>query len=506
MTIAHRLRLNVLVCAGMVMIIGLASVLAIARQREAAERGELADRLMQGAFELAIISDYYLRHPEEGPKAQWQLRHSSLLQALEEMHPEEDVEYVLVTRMGNNLGTMAELFAELVATQGQSPLATPEPARDTAREAKLEQLADLLAMRSREVSTDAARLAIGSDSARERIGRDAGTFIIFTASALLLVVLWSSALLGRSIAGPLGKLHAGVEIIGAGNFDHRTGISSKDEIGELSRAFDRMTAQLQATTVSRDELGKEVEERRRAEAESRKLSVDLARRNAELAAANRELEGFAYSVSHDLRTPLRAIDGFSLALLEDYGDRLDSEGRDYLRRVRAASQRTAKLIDDLLTLTRITRSEMKREMVDLSALAGAVAAGLREREPGRQAEFVIEENLAAVGDLNLLRGLLEKLLENAWKFSGRRESARIEFGRTEADGSPAFFVRDNGAGFDMAYAGKLFGAFQRLHSEEEFSGTGIGLAMVQRIVLRHGGRIWAAGAVDRGATFYFTLP
>ena len=222
--------------------------------------------------------------------------------------------------------------------------------------------------------------------------------------------------------------------------------------------------------------------------------------------ANQELESFSYSVSHDLRAPLRAIDGFSRIVLEDYSNKLDADGKDSLQRVRAASQRMGHLIDDLLQLSRLTRAEMRHAPVDLSALARAVADELQKNEPERRAEFVIEPNLIVRADASLMRAALENLLGNAWKFTGKQADARIEFGMTTRRGAPAFFVRDNGAGFDMAYANKLFGAFQRLHRAADFPGTGIGLATVQRIIHRHGGRVWAEGETNRGATFYFSLP
>jgi signal transduction histidine kinase len=249
--------------------------------------------------------------------------------------------------------------------------------------------------------------------------------------------------------------------------------------------------------------------RKQAEEEVHRLTAELEervwQRTVELEAANNELEAFCYSVSHDLRAPLRSIDGFSQAVLEDYGDRLGEEGRNYLQRVRAASQRMAQLIDDLLKLSRLTRNELRRDPVNLSALARACADELRQREPDRRVEFVVAEGVTAEGDGRLLRVALENLLGNAWKFTSRRVQARIEFGVEVRDGLPVYFVRDDGAGFDMTYAGKLFGAFQRLHSGAEFPGTGIGLAIVQRIISRHGGRVWAEGAVEKGATFYFTL-
>lgn len=227
---------------------------------------------------------------------------------------------------------------------------------------------------------------------------------------------------------------------------------------------------------------------------------------ADLATANRELESFSYSVSHDLRSPLRSIDGFAQALVEDYQDRLDETGRDYLARIRAAAQRMGTLIDDLLSLSRVTRAELSRTAVDLSALATETAARLREHEPLRRVEWQIQPGVVADGDPRLLRIALDNLLGNAWKFTGKCQTATIEFGTVQLpDGGHAFRVRDNGAGFDMAHATKLFGAFQRLHGVTEFAGTGIGLATVQRIVHRHGGRIWAEAAVGEGATFFFTL-
>lgn len=234
----------------------------------------------------------------------------------------------------------------------------------------------------------------------------------------------------------------------------------------------------------------------------KQVEADLRRRSSQLEAANEELEAFSYSVSHDLRSPLRSIDGFSQALLEDYSDVVDSRGQGYLAKVRAAAQRMADLIDDLLDLSRLTRSEMSFERVDLTAIANGIGRELRKLDPDRKVEFSISDGITAYGDAALLRIVLDNLLGNAWKFTGKSPEARIEVGVTE-DGS--FFVRDNGVGFDMQYADRLFNAFQRLHAATDFQGTGIGLATAQRIIQRHGGRIWAVGEVDRGATFFFRL-
>jgi DNA-binding response OmpR family regulator len=225
----------------------------------------------------------------------------------------------------------------------------------------------------------------------------------------------------------------------------------------------------------------------------------------ELELKNKELDAFSYSVAHDLRAPLRSIDGFSQALLEDYADKLDDMGQQYLRYVRESAQQMAELIDNLLDLSRITRSELVRGALDLTSIAHEVTGRLRRQNPKQDVSTVVADGLLAEGDARLLTVVFENLLGNAWKFSSKRADATIEVGAVDRDARRAFFVRDNGAGFDMAYAAKLFGVFQRLHSSAEFEGSGIGLATVQRIVQRHGGRVWAEGEVGRGATFFFTL-
>lgn len=257
------------------------------------------------------------------------------------------------------------------------------------------------------------------------------------------------------------------------------------------------------------ELEQEVVERQRAEEEVRSANEELEERveerTAQIAAANKELDSFAYSVSHDLRAPLRGIDGFSQALLEDYGNRLDETAKDYITRVRAGCTRMGDLIDDMLQLSRLSRGEIHLRQVDLSAMAEEIAAELKKSAPDRAVAFDIAPGIVVQGDAVLLRAVLDNLLGNAWKFTGKTEGAKIVFGREERAEKKVIFVRDNGAGFDMAYADKLFGAFQRLHSLQEFEGTGIGLATVQRIIHRHGGEIRAIGEVGSGATFYFTL-
>jgi PAS domain S-box-containing protein len=301
-----------------------------------------------------------------------------------------------------------------------------------------------------------------------------------------------------------------LELVHPGDVDGTTAVVAQLAEGQAVVGFENRYRcsdasyrwiQWSATTGSEGLIyftGRDVTERKHGE-------ETLRQRTAELSAANEELEAFAYSVSHDLRAPLRGIDGFSQAVLEEYSDSLDEVGQSYLVRLRAASQRMGTLIDDMLSLSRVSRVELNRTSVDMSAMATTVAAELQDREPGRQVEFAVGDHVTADGDGRFLRIVLENLFANAFKFTATRTTARIEFGHERVDGEDVFFVRDDGVGFDMAYADQLFVPFHRLHSESDFPGSGIGLATISRIARRHGGRSWAYGEVDRGATVYFTL-
>lgn len=340
-----------------------------------------------------------------------------------------------------------------------------------------------------------------------------GIIAFITLLALMVgagVSLWLQSVITRPILNIAGIAR---EVVSKRDYSQRAEKLTDDEVGALVDSFNNMLDEIQQRTreleASNRELARESEERQRAGDEVQRLNEQLEQRvqerTAQLEVINQELESFCYSVSHDLRGPLRAIDGFSEALIEELPDDLNEDASRYLQRIRAATQRMGQLIEDLLNLSRVSRQEFEPRPLDLTAIAEEVVEGLRAQEPGRQVDVSVWPGMDTQGDPRLLRVVLENLIGNAWKFTSKTDRPRIEIGKIRDGERTVFFVRDNGAGFDMAYADKLFGAFQRLHSAGEFPGAGIGLATVQRIINRHGGRIWVDAAPDEGARFYFTL-
>ena len=370
------------------------------------------------------------------------------------------------------------LFEELVAT----PAADSANAADNESIRRFEtQLAGLLLSLQQESLADAFRM---TDFSTERIIAAQQRVVIVILAGLAVIALSMGGagwLIYRNVLAPIGRLKQATTEVAAGNWNYKLDIVSDDEVGELSRTFDAMTRSLRTSFAQ------------------------IERSNQELAALNQEIEAFNYSVSHDLRGPLRSMDGFSLALLEDYGDKLDAEAKDSLQRIRAASQRMGRLIDELLGLSRVTRVELALKPVNLSEIAREIADSLDQQQPTRAVQWVIEEAMTVHADKALLQIAMQNLLENAWKFTGKTDRPVIRAGTIERDGRQEYFVADNGVGFDMTYADRLFGAFQRLHHESEFPGTGIGLAIVQRVMRRHEGKVWAQSKPGLGATFFFSL-
>ena len=277
---------------------------------------------------------------------------------------------------------------------------------------------------------------------------------------------------------------------------------SRQALVNLVEDLNRTASELQ---LANETLTTEIRQRQEAQEEISGLNENLLRQKHALEESNRELEAFSYSISHDLRAPLRHIDGFSEVLQAEYASELPPAGQDYLERIRKACHHTQRLTDDLLTYSRLIRSPLHLEQINLSDMSREIIGEMCQSEPARQVETVISEGVTASGDATLLRAVMENLLGNAWKYTGKKERAVIAFGAEERDNRQVYFVRDNGAGFDMAYSSRLFGVFQRLHKAEEFDGTGVGLATCQRIIHRHGGEIWAEAEPGKGATFYFTL-
>ena len=366
-----------------------------------------------------------------------------------------------------------DVSRRLIAQETGEPVLEAMAAMQAKRAAAADALTQATSLDYTQVTAHFAAIhAARAAASRLRIG---------VTAVCLALVLFLSIKLSRDALATIGRLSDGFSRFGRGDFSTPIPVSTQDEIGRLSTEANQMAERLRVTLDH------------------------LASTSADLTRANEELRAFSYSVAHDLRAPLRGIHGFSQALLDDYSAKLDEQGQHYLRRVGASAHHMAQLIDGLLSLARITRGDLRSEPVDLTGLARAAAERLKAAQPDRNADFVIAENLSATGDSRLLSVVLDNLLGNAWKFTRDAPRAVIEVNCLSGKDQPVFYVRDNGAGFDMAFASKLFGVFQRLHRSEEFEGTGIGLATVQRIIGRHSGRIWADGKVGGGATFYFTL-
>jgi len=315
--------------------------------------------------------------------------------------------------------------------------------------------------------------------------------IAIIAAALTGLIL--AFIIGRQLSNNVARIAEGLGSFGEGNLDHRLKLTGRDELSDIAECFNEMAEDHQQYELKIKEMNSQLE-------------IKVEERTSQLVTANKELDSFSYSVSHDLKAPLRSISGFSKILLESYRDKLDLEGKDCVERIHRASERMSGLIDELIEFSHINRAELHLQTVSLSDMALQIAEELQQSQPERQVEFKIRSGVTADADLVLIRSVMENLLGNAWKFSQRKGKPIITFDTKDQNGSTTFLIKDNGAGFNQEYAGKLFSPFQRLHASSEFDGTGIGLASVQRIIHRHGGKIWGEGKEEEGATFYFTLP
>jgi signal transduction histidine kinase len=508
MRIKTRLRINSAI-AFVLMLVMVFFFVQFRQQAVQTDRNlDLVEEMRKIAFERMELRDEYLANQSERAKLLWEKKTERFRLLLEEVKGSfmKPADSRTIEGIGEAFQGTIPLFYRLAEISERESNAHRDQALFGEGQKRLmSQILLKVHVQMDQINALRESVKRASDSAHDNLH----LLFIICVAAFVLVTIGNSIVLNNLLAKRVGALRKGTEIIGDGNLDYRIDVPGNDELSELARKSNDMAAKLRDSYTSMENLQREIAGRMRAEEDIQMLNRELEQRvrdrTAQLDNSNKELESFAYSVSHDLRAPLRGIDGWSLALIEDYGERLDERAHGYLRRVRAETQQMGRLIDDLLKLSRVTRAEMQKVQVNLTAMARGIADSLQEERPERRIEFIIQPELRADGDGPLLEIALTNLLDNAVKFTGKRALARIEFGETEADGGKAFFVRDNGVGFDMAYGQKLFGAFQRLHKSSEFPGTGIGLATVQRIIHRHGGRIWAEAKLDQGAVFYFTL-
>jgi signal transduction histidine kinase len=474
MQLRTRFRITAAASLGATLLLAGVVIQSVRQTNRAEEELGVARALVKEQYERALFRDDVLVSGALRARAQYDQRTANMARRLEAARNlfTRAEERDQVAELENLLGRSTALFREITERDdleraGAAPLPMASELRQRSRVA--------LMMLAHDISARAGQLEAHASDRLAETQRWSQRALIFLLAAVVVVTAVNSRMASVTVERRIVTLRDGANQVAAGNLDHRIQISGDDELADLARTFDAMAARLQASYSS-------------------------------LETSNRELEAFSYAVSHDLRAPLRSVAGFSQAALEDYGPQLDATGRQYLELASEAAREMGQLIDDLLRLSRVTRAEMLRQPVDLSALATSIVEELQRAEPERRVVAEVAPDLTVHGDPALLRQVMENLIRNAWKFTSRHSTARIRVGRQRSRGLDAYVVADDGAGFDMAYLDKLFNPFQRLHRTVEFPGTGIGLATVRRIVRRHGGDTWAEGEVEKGATIYFTLP
>jgi signal transduction histidine kinase len=499
-----RTRLQVLTAAAAALIVFMAFLFSWSQQRLAAANraNNLADKIVSSVFERKALTSDYLYTANPQAKEQWLAKQKEISALLQET-PAYLVaisDQQTFAALQADLERSSALFQQIVSNRR-----SVSTGRQHQPEAELieNRLEGQLLRHFLVTIADALQLQKGSNlriAATQRTATSVSLFMIVSVALVVLIFVWS---LGRIISKGIKSLQQGAAAIGTGNLHFIIPVVADDEFADVAVAFNTMSEKLAASHTA---LEQDIVARKRVAAEIEGLNLELNQTVAQLEGANSELEAFAYSVSHDLRAPLRAMGGFSEALIEDYGDKLEAEARDYLDEIVIGSRHMGQLIDGLLTLSRSTRGELRHDRVDLSALAERIGNELKKSELQRRVEWQIEPGLSTGGDGRMIEVIMRNLLDNAWKYTTGKTSSLIRVYDEYEEGTRFFCVADNGAGFDMAHAEKLFQPFQRLHRQDEFPGIGIGLATARRIVHRHGGTIQATGAPRQGATFRFSLP
>jgi light-regulated signal transduction histidine kinase (bacteriophytochrome) len=508
MKIRKRLRFTIWVSLCAIILMALAIAWSFREIYRADRNMALASDMRQAAFDRIFLRDDYLLNPSERAKIQWYARSKALQVLLDSAskrftHIEEQT-LLQEARMNFDL-TLSSFSGILEKHKAKVPA---EGSRLAFAGEESRQISQIF-IQAYALNETISRLLELSRSDAKKAQINGIVLIGLFVTAGVLAIVFNSILLNQILVHRITSLRKGVNIIGDGDLNYRINEEGEDELTDLARASNQMVGKLQASYTSIENLEQEMVQRKEAEEVAHRLNSELEQRVRERTAqhevVNKELESFSYSISHDLRAPLRAIDGFSQALLEDYGENFDDTAKSYLDRVRKATHNMGRLIDDVLKLSRVTQLAICRETVDVSGMVTEISDKLQKSNHDREVEVVIEKGVLVNGDPHLIQIVIENLMENAWKFTSRTDNPKIELGTVINEGTMVCFIRDNGAGFDMTYGNKLFGAFQRLHSSEDFPGTGIGLATVQRVVNRHGGQVWAEAEVGKGATFYFTF-
>lgn len=496
MKIKTKLRIVAILPVGFFLIVGLVLFLTSQQVNKVKEQADISDALIKDMFELDLLLHEYLLYHGERSQTQWQLKHDSIGKILTAVEFKDTEGQSFLEDIRRDFQEIKVLFSRLIATAG------------IAASAELhDRLVGQILIKTRTMVSDTKQLSVLSHAKVITIQRRADLLIIVLLVILSVVMVVALFLIGDGVARHISKLHEGAEIIGSGNLDYKVGIDTKDEIGQLSRVFDKMTGELKETYTS---LEQEIGERKHAEKDLQRLNRELEQHIKQLDAANKELEDFSYTVSHDLKSPLRAIDGFSNILLEDYSRLLDDEGKRLLNIIRNNERRMAQLIDNILSFLHFRSMEPKMVDINMEELAQEVWKEIEPLTAGRNVQFEVKAMPNAIGDRAMIWQVFANLISNAVKFTRGRELAVIEIGTTNegrmTHDEVIYYIKDNGVGFDMQYANKLFGVFLRLHHADEFEGNAIGLAIVRRIIEKHGSRVWAEGKVGEGAAFYLSLP